>query len=48
MGHWLADVHPGGFAPALALLIFNSLCRSTTANAPANGTSRETVTAKCP
>ena len=34
--HWLADVHSGGFAPALASLIFNSLCRSTTANAPAN------------
>jgi hypothetical protein len=36
MGHWLADVHLAGFAPALASLIFNSLCRSTTANAPAN------------
>jgi len=41
--HWLADpdksgqaVHSGSFAPALASLIFNSLCRSTTANAPAN------------
>ena len=43
--HWLADVHSGSFAPALASLIFNSLCRSTTANAPANETSRVTVTA---
>ena len=34
--HWLADVHSAGFAPALASLIFNSLCRFTTANAPAN------------
>jgi hypothetical protein len=34
--HWLADVHFGSFAPALATLIFNSLCRSKTANAPAN------------
>jgi len=40
MGHWLADpdesgqaVHSAGFAPALASLIFNSLCRFTTANA---------------
>ncbi|HET7733152.1 MAG TPA: hypothetical protein VFK73_04870 [Paludibacter sp.] len=24
--HWLADVHSGSFAPALASLIFNSLC----------------------
>jgi len=24
--HWLADVHLTGFAPALASLIFNSLC----------------------
>jgi len=35
-GHWLADVHSGSFAPALASLIFNSPCRFTTANAPAN------------
>jgi len=55
MGHWLADpdksgqaVHSGSFAPALASLIFNSLCRSTTVNAPANGTFRATDTAKCP
>jgi len=27
--HWLPDVHLAGFAP-------HSLCRSTTANAPAN------------
>jgi len=54
-GHRLADpdesgqaVHSGGFAPALASLIFNSLCRSTTANAPANGTFSATDTAKCP
>ena len=33
MGHCLADVHSVGFAPALASLIFNSLCRFTTANA---------------
>ena len=53
--HWLADpdkseqaVHAAGFAPALASLIFNSLCRSTTVNAPANGTFRATDTAKCP
>ena len=30
------DVHSGSFAPALASLIFDSLCRFTTANAPAN------------
>jgi len=36
-------VHLAGFAPALASLIFNSLCRSTTANAPANETCRATV-----
>jgi hypothetical protein len=35
-GHWLADVHSGSFAPALASLIFNSLCRCVTVNAPAN------------
>jgi len=26
--HWLSDVNLGGFAPALASLIFNSLCPS--------------------
>jgi len=31
-----------------AVLLPHSLCRSTTANAPANGTFRETDTAKCP
>jgi len=34
--HRLADVQLAGFAPALASLIFNSLCRSTAANAPEN------------
>jgi len=34
--HWLVDMHLAGFAPALASLIFNSPCRFTTANAPAN------------
>jgi len=34
--HRLADVHSGSFAPALASLIFDSPCRFTTANAPAN------------
>ncbi len=34
--HWLSEVHLAGFAPTLALLIFNSLCQSTTANAPSN------------
>ena len=54
LAHWLADpdksgqaVHSGSFAPALASLIFNSPCRSTTANALANGTFRATDTAKC-
>jgi len=41
-------VHSGSFAPALASLIFNSLCRSTTVNASTNGTFRATDTAKCP
>jgi len=38
-------VHLADFAPALAALICNSPCRSTTANAPANGTFRATDTA---
>jgi len=38
-------VHLAGFTPALASLIFNSPCRLTTANAPANGTFRATDTA---
>ena len=42
--HWLADpvktgqaVHSGSFAPALVVLIFDSLCRFTTANAHSFG-----------
>ena len=38
--HWLAKGIP-------AVLLPHSLCRFTTANAPANERSRATVTAKC-
>jgi len=54
MGHWLADpvktgqaVYLEDFAPALAALIFDSLCRCATANAPAtNGHDQREQTAK--
>jgi hypothetical protein len=36
-------VQLAGFVPALAALIFNSLCRSTTANAHANESCRVSV-----
>jgi len=34
--HWLADVHSGSFAPALALSFHDSELKISEANAPAN------------
>ena len=53
MGHWLVDpdesgqtVHLGSFAPELASLIFNSLCRWAAVNAPSKGTFQLSGTTK--
>jgi len=45
--HWLADVNSGSFAPAFTLSFHDSELKISEANAPANETSRATVTGKC-